>query len=153
MYLLPWIYLCNVSWVSTQCSPDSCRSQALIALATFNSATSGHVYTEIWALETICTVTVIQSSACLHITQLNKITLSIEEVFRCLLYTKGYFLYHYTMKNECAGDGITYISYEEINFKCQQSVNFNNLYLPNLVLNKIPPLALAAALRSSQSSS
>ena len=53
------------------------------------------------------------------ITQSNKITLSIEEVFRCLLYTKGYFLYHYTMKNECAGDGITYISYEEINSKCQ----------------------------------
>ena len=86
-----------------------------------------------------------------YITQFKKITLSIEEVFRCLLYTKGYFLYHYTMKNECAGDGITYISYEEINSKCQQSVNFNNLYLPNLVLNKIPPLA--AALRSSQSSS
>ena len=52
--------------------------------------------------------------------------------------------------NLCLGINIYY---EEINSKCQQSVNFNNLYLPNLVLNKIPPLALAAALRSSQSSS
>ena len=83
------------------------RIQALIALITFNSATSA-----------IClhygpcgqsALLLLHNHLHAYITQFNKITLSIEEVFRCLLYTKGYFQYHYTMKNECAGDGITYM--------------------------------------------